>query len=269
MNHFPTLLRRSRSLVRIALVLAAASLAGCGDDDEGGTPPPGGGGPTSSTFTGIFANATENGSLSITVNSTNLASPFRTRLASRAPLAPFADVTASGVLKPIGESPINLSGTYDDQSDSLELANVIAGYTFTGVYDTTGTYHAILGEYIGPNGVGFFGCVTGAAAPGLYCGTFDSDVTATGGNWDLLITGDEVAGIAFPAGAEPFGFEGTIETTGTMRDITAGDSDPGVYTLTVTGTLDTTTNTVTGAWTYEDHITPSTDNGTWSGSACP
>jgi hypothetical protein len=274
MDHsFTVLRRRFGSFVRIALLATAGALAGCGgDDDGGGGGGPGGGGPTTSTFTGIFANNTENGSMYVTINSTNLAAPLSARrgeAARRAPFAPLAVITASGYIKPIGGSTITLTGNYNDQLDSLNLTNVSAGYYFYGAYDTTGSFDAILGQYGGPNGPGFFGCVTGLSMPTTYCGTFDSDVSTEAGNWDLLVTGAEVAGIAFPTAGEPFGFEGTIETTGTMRDITAGDSDPGVYTLTVAGTLDTTTNTVSGTWTYEDLVTPSTDTGTWSGSLCP
>ncbi|HKQ20117.1 MAG TPA: hypothetical protein VJW75_10265 [Candidatus Eisenbacteria bacterium] len=89
------------------------------------------------------------------------------------------------------------------------------------------------------------------------------------GNPPHLIVGGELAGIAFPDSGEPLSFEGTVETTGTMRSISGGDENPGVDRLTVTGTLNTTTNTVSGTWTYEDLVTPSTDSGTWSGSPCP
>lgn len=265
--------RSHRSSLLLAFALGTGLLAGCGSDDDnnGGGGPGGGGGPTATTFTGVFANDTENGSLSVTINSTSLAAPFRSRLGvlTRPPLARPADIPATGVLKPIGGSSVTLTGSYNDQSDSLHLANLAAGYAFAGIYDTTGSFSAVIGQYVGPNGIGFFGAVTGSAIPTAFCGTFDSDVTATGGNWDLVIAGGEVGGIAFPTGAEPFAFEGTIETSGTMRDITAGSDDPGVYQLTVTGTLDMTTNTVSGTWTYEDLITPATDSGTWSGSPCP
>lgn len=272
MNHSPAILpRRLGSFVRVALVVAAGALAGCGSDDEN-PPPPGGGGPTTTTFTGVFANGTENGSLSVTVNSTSLAAPFPGRFRAaglRAPFAPEAVITATGAITPIGGSSIALTGTYNDQSDSLDLANGSAGYTFAGAYDTTGSFDAMVGQYSGPNGPGFFGCITGLGTPTTYCGTFDSNTTAVTGSFDILIAGGEVGGIAFPTSGEPFAFDGTIETTGTMRAITAGNSDPGVSLLTVTGTLDTTTNTVSGTWTYEDLIAPSTDTGTWSGSLCP
>jgi hypothetical protein len=253
----------------LVLVLAIGVLAsgGCSDDDDENPINPGG--PTTTTFTGIMANGTENGAISITINSTSLVAPFSTRLAAspRGVLAPSLDIVASGVFRPIGAASVALTGTYNDQGDTLNLSG--GGYTLSGAYDTTGTYPGMLGQYDGPNGAGFFGSVTGVAGALTLCGTFQNDSTLTTGNWDILIAGSEVAGVAFPEGAEPFGFEGTIETTGTMRAITAGDSDPGNYTLTVTGTLDTTTNTATGSWTYEDFITPSTAIGTWSGSPCP
>ena len=259
--------RRYELVLVLVLALGVWISGGCSDDDDDDNPvnPA----PTTTTFTGVMANGTENGSITMTVNSTNLAAPFDGRLAARSGnlLAPSLDISATGTFRPIGGASVPLTGNYNDQGDTLNLSG--GGYTLRGAYDTTGTYNAILGQYDGPNGPGFFGSVTGITSSMIFCGTFDSDVTPTNGNWDILITGSEVAGLAFPTDAEPFGFEGTIETTGTQRDITAGDSDPGVYTLTITGTLDTTTNTVSGTWTYEDLVTPSTDSGTWSGTPCP
>lgn len=261
--------RRNEWMLVLTLAFCVWVSGGCSDDDDDNPMDPGGGGPTSTTFTGVMANGTENGSITVTVNSTSLASPFSAHVTagSGGRLAAGAQVGASGVFRPIGGSAVSLSGTYDDQADTLNLSG--GGYSLSGEYDTTGMFHAMIGQYDGPNGPGFFGSVTGVTAPMTFCGTFDSDVTSTMGNWDLLVTGGEIAGIAFPVAGEPFGFEGTIETTGTQRAITGGDSDPGVYTLTVTGTLDTTTNTVSGTWTFEDHVAPSTDSGTWSGSPCP
>ncbi len=263
--------RAHRRSLLIAFALGTGLLAGCGDDDSKSTGPEGGLAPAT-TFTGVFANGTENGSLSVTINSTSLAGPLHSRLwvpTGPARLAPLASITASGTIKPIGGSAVMLTGTYDDAADTLNLTNVSSGYSFAGAYDTTGSFDALIGQYDGPNGAGFFGCVTGVVTPTSYCGTFDSDVTSTAGNWDLLIAGGEVGGIAFPTSGEPFAFEGTIQTTGTMRAITAGNTDPGVSQLTIDGTLDTTTNTVSGTWTLEDLVTPSTDSGTWSGSLCP
>jgi hypothetical protein len=259
--------RRYEILLFVVMALSVWIYGGCSDDDDDEPNPPGG--PTSTTFTGFMANGVENGSVTVTINSTSLASPFGARPAAtnRLLLAPSVDVAASGVFEPIGGASVSLSGMYEDQGDTLNLSG--GGYSLRGVYDTTGTYHAVLGQYNGPNGPGIFGSVTGITNPTIMCGTFDSDVTTTTGNWNILVTGGEVAGLGIPTSGDPFGFEGTIETTGTQRAITAGDSDPGVYTLTVTGTLDTTTNTVSGTWTYEDHVTPSTDSGTWSGSPCP
>jgi len=259
----------------LAFALGAGLLGGCGDDDNdsngNGGGGGGGGGPTSTSFAGFFSSGSENGSLTVTINSTSLAAPFghRSSAAWRNPLAPVAVITASGTMKPIGGSAISLTGSYNDQTDSLGLSNTTAGYTLAGAYDTTGSFDVVIGQYDGPSGTGFFAGVQGATTQNTYCGTFDSNTTATTGSWDILITGGKVGGIAFPTSGEPFAFDGTIETTGAMRNITAGDSDPGVFTLTVTGTLDTTTNTVSGTWTYDDLITPTTDSGNWSGSLCP
>jgi hypothetical protein len=214
--------------------------------------------------------------MGITIQSTSLAPPFGDYLvgaAGRDPITPLHEVTATGTLNPIGGEPIDLTGTYDDETDSLALANPTEGYTFTGVFDTTGSFDAIVGEYDGPDGAGFFGCLAGTSVPTeIYCGTFASKKPGTEGTWDILITGNQVAGIAFPnalSEGDPFAFEGTIETTGTMRDLTAGNEEPGVYTLTITGTLNTKTNTIEGTWTYNDLKAPLSESGNWSGSPCP
>ena len=263
---------RFGSFIRIALVTTVGLIAGCGGDDDGPTGPSGGGGGggMTTTFTGVLANGTENGSLIVTINTTNLAAPVPQAAArqDRGQRSALATITASGTWKPIGGSQVTFTGSYDDQTDSLALSNSTAGYYLAGVYDSSGTFDAIVGQYTGPNGIGAFGCITGITSPVGYCGTFTSNVSSNTGNVDVLIAGGEVGGIAFPVSGEPFAFEGTIETTGTMRDITAGNSEPD-YNLTITGTLDTTTNTITGTWTYEDLTIPATDTGPWSASPCP
>ncbi len=261
---------RASMIALLAVAVGAVLWSGCGDDDNNGNPP---GNPSSTSFTGFFANGTENGSMNVTVNSVNLSARRPVAFPGAAgPLAPRGSsgtVTASGTLRLLAGGTVSLSGTYNDVSDTLNLANVGAGYAFAGEYDTSGTFTTINGQYTGPNGPGFFGVVTGLTGTTTFCGSYVSGSTAAHGNWDILVAGGLVGGVAIPTAGEPFAFEGTIETTGTTRDIFAGFSDPGVSTLTVTGTLDTTTNTITGSWTYDDLVTPATDSGTWSGSLCP
>jgi hypothetical protein len=260
--------RRFKLLLALPLALGVWISGGCGNDDNG--PAKGNTPPTTTTFTGVFANPNENGSFDATIQSTNLAAPVpgRLTLTTRPQRSAATSVSASGTLTPIGGSAIPVTGTYDDAADSLHLSG--GGYFLEGEYDTSGTFQSISGAYTGPNGPGFFGCVTGVSNPTAYCGTFASSSTSLAGNWDIVIAGGDVGGVAFPATGDPFAFEGTIETTGTMRAITGGNGQAGVYLLTVTGTLDTSSNTVSGSWTYDDLVTPSSsDAGTWSGSPCP
>jgi len=61
-------------------------------------------------------------------------------------------------------------------------------------------------------------------------------------------------------------FSGPLAKTGRYE---FNPMPPGVYTLTVTGTLNTSTNVVSGTWTYDDLVGTSDDNGTWTGQLCP
>ena len=144
-----------RVVLFLTVALGTLIWTGCSEDDKSSPPP---GGATSSSFTGVFSNGTENGSMSVTIASTTLAPkrPVRS-IVSPASRSPRAVVTAIGTLKKVGGGTVALTGTYNDVSDSLNLANAGAGYTFGGEYDTTGTFDAISGGYTGPGGSGFFG----------------------------------------------------------------------------------------------------------------
>jgi len=261
--------RRYGAILTLLVALGVVFWSGCGSDDDN---PPGGGGATSTTFTGVFANGTENGSIRATLATTTLApkspSPLRSILAVHP--SSKAVVAATGTLRLVGGGTVNLTGSYNDVSDSLNLSG--AGYAFGGEYDTSGTFNSINGQYTGPNGAGFFGMVTGTAAvASTYCGAFAS-TTGSGlvGNWDILIAGSQVGGIGIPTAGTPIAFEGTIQTSGAMRTLVAGATDAGVFNLSVTGTLNTTNNTISGTWTYDDlTVSNSDDTGTWSGSLCP
>jgi hypothetical protein len=264
--------RRTSALLTLIVALGVVLWSGCGSDDDN-TPP--GGGATSTTFKGIFSNGTENGSINATLATTTLApkpparqaSPLRSILASNP--SSKAVVAASGTLRLVGGGTVNLTGSYNDVSDSLNLSG--SGYAFGGERDTTGAFNSINGQYTGPNGDGFFGMVTAtAAAASTYCGGFASGSSGLTGTWDILIAGAQVGGVGFPTAGTPLAFEGTIQTSGTMRTLTAGTTDAGVFTLTVTGTLNTTNNTISGTWTYDDLTVSNTDDsGSWSGILCP
>src|SRR6185503_9918940 len=94
--------RLTFAVLTLTVALGVVFWSGCGSDDDS---PPGGGGATSTTFRGVFANATENGSINATVATTTLAprspsrqaSPLRSILASN-PSAK-AVVAATGTLR--------------------------------------------------------------------------------------------------------------------------------------------------------------------------
>jgi hypothetical protein len=260
---------RPRILGNLGVVAALGLLAfaGCSDDETSPTTPNNPGGSNSITMTGAAVSGTANSALTVVINSATLAAPLRTRLAYK------TVVTASGTLTPVGGSPVALSGTYDTDTDALMLTG--SGYDLVGQADTTGSNDAILGGWDGPGGPGLFGCAQGTSSSPVttICGTYMSDTsTEPDGNFDILITGSECAGIAFPADGSPFQtFEGTVgDGTGTSKTLELVGTE-GTYTLNVGGTWDTATNDVSGWWgLYDTSTDPPTllDSGTFEGGSC-
>ena len=271
-NPFAT---RPGMFTRLITVTALAGLligVGCSDDDdEGGSTPT----PTTS-FTGIFVGQGDGGKITVTISSSSasLAPGLRaaklqfgaggSRLLRAGSLATH-DIAATGSLDLSGGSIIGLSGTYKEESDTLNLIG--GGYTLIGAYDSTGSYPGILGGYLGPNGPGLFACVTGVAAQ-VFCGTFVNGGATVQGRWNLIVAGDDAAGAAIPYGTtDLIGMERTITGTGNPRTITFLGGQDGVSELTATGTWDTTTNMITGTWETTDGVNP-LDSGTWEASPC-
>src|SRR5512140_812404 len=164
----PHPIRATHASVRTSLGLLAVTAAllaafGCGSDNKNPVNPGGGTTPTT-TFTGLLANGTQSGKLSITVNSTSLARGLHG--------APAAAVTATGTLKIVGGSTVSLTGSYDSELDTLHLAG--GGYLIRGTYYTpTDQPPSMNGEWTGPGGAGFWGCVLGSgSAVKVFCGTF-------------------------------------------------------------------------------------------------
>lgn len=261
----------------VVLILSALFLvmlwSGCNDKKSSS----GGGGtvPTSTSFTGIFTNGTENGSLYLTVNTTTLAPkvPFHQTYTPASVLsprskAPEAIVTASGSMKIVGGGMVSLTGGYDNEADTLYMSG--GSYTFRGQTDTGGSNPSISGQYDGPNGVGFFGALTGVVGAAPYCGTFSSGTTPLTGTWDFLIGNGKIQGVGVPSGGSPLDFEGTVDVIGTTGTIAAG-SNNGSDSLSVHGTLNTLNHTVSGTWYLVDIAGGGVgnDNGTWSGNLCP
>ena len=242
----------------LALTLLALLAAyGCGSDDDpvkppGGTPVP----PVTlaTPFTGTFVNGSESGLLNVTIDGGSLAPPLRA--AARADTV----VTATGVLSPDGGGVVTLNGTYDTSTDTLKLSG--QGYSFLGQYYVDAIPPLIDGNYTGPNGPGTFAGLPGSTtAVKVFCGTFESESTATAGRWNIVISGGTVLGIEAPYG-DPgtVGLHGTVTGTGVVRTLSLASG--GDFALLGQGTWNTSTNHVSGTWMAAD------DSGTWAGDLC-
>ena len=76
--------------------------------------------------------------------------------------------TATGTLTPVGQSGINLTGTYVSSSGAVNLNG--SGHTLVGTISGT----KLDGTYTGPDGVGNFGTQHGQSSSDvqLFCGTY-------------------------------------------------------------------------------------------------
>ena len=244
MFHSHALSRLARPVCGFALI-ALLALSGCGDSDDNPVNP-GGGGSTSTAFTGMATSGTQSGKLTVSVGTTSLAPRWGSR-------AGAAVVTATGVIV-INGSTYNLTGTYDNTTDSLTLSG--GGYTFVGSYETVGVPQpSLVGTWAGPGGQsGEFVCPVGTATSiKVYLGTFHSTASPPdSGMFSFAVIDTLLAGFAHPDGAT-FGvfFRGSVGPSGNPRPISI-NYDGGGYTLFAPGVLNTTTNTVSGTYTFTD-----------------
>ena len=179
-------------------------------------------------------------------------------------------MTATGTLNPSGGGSIALSGTYNTETDTLNLQGSL--YTFAGQYDSLGVPPGIVGGYTGPNGSGIFGCFSGGpSVVKPYCGSYINATETVGGRWNFIAIADTAfGGATFAVGSSSgITFEGTITGTGTIRTMSLQGGNPPDLVLTGAGTIDVSTGIADGTWTLQDNVAPSTDNGTWDGSLCP
>lgn len=257
---------RSSTATALLLILVAGAITSCSDDDKKNPLDPGSG--ATSGFTGIFANGAGDGKVVVTINSAVLASRFTGHRAAR---ASAHEITASAVLTRTGAAAVNLFGIYSEELDSLYVAG--GGYTLIGHFDNSVTPNSITGSLAGPGGDGIFGCFYGSASTiKVYCGAYLSNSGPAAGTWTMATYDTALVGVAFPTGGAPgdmITFQGTVERTGTTRAIAFTGGDPGVLDLTGTGSLDTTTNDVSGDWVLDDVTDVNDDDGTWDGVLCP
>ena len=250
-------------LALLATTAVLLAFLGCGSDDKNPVNP-GGGTTPSTTFTGVLANGTESGKLSITVNSTSLARGLHG--------APAGAVTATGTLTIVGGSAIPLTGSYDSELDTLYLAG--GGYLIRGAYYTpTDQPPSMNGEWVGPSGAGFWGCFLGSGnAVKVYCGTFTINLDG-GGVISLVAYADTaVVGLAQVSGDDVAVFlDGTLsrnETSPGIKTVTLSGTDTHGGVLAATGELTVVTNSISGTWVITTDSTPTSD-GTWQAELCP
>lgn len=161
----------------------------------------------------------------------------------------------------------SLAGFFNGETDSLDLVGKPT-YAMNGVYESVN--NVLTGQLTALGGEGPFITTHGTLTTVKpLCGTFQNESQTLSGPLTLLIQGGAVTGMALPNQGGQLRFYGSAIGTGTTRSMTfsGGDGQGGI--LEASGTLDTSTYTVTnGTWTIEVNSIP-TDSGTWSGELCP
>lgn len=220
---------------------------------------------TSTTLVGVVANATESGSLTITIatGTLALAPPAGSKVRVFSVVTPaYASaasvVNATGTLAIQGGATITLTGTYDTGTHTLSLSG--GGYTFTGTYANG----VLSGTFTNPTGgAGGFTTQSGSTTSVVaYCGTFTgSDM----GYWNLTVnlttlvaTGIHVSTVG----------QGTGLLTGTVSgsSISGTSVEPQGVGGTFAGTFSgTNQSTLSGTWSGSGGVG---DHGTFTGARC-
>jgi hypothetical protein len=238
------------------LLLALAVASGCGDDDSKN--PAGPGNPSATTvMTGTFVGAADGGLATLSLSTADLA-PRLPRAARPAPGRADSVVTASMTLGPFGGGAINLTGTYDTQTDSLHAAG--QGYSVRGRSGASLAGPTVLvGNYASGSDAGSFICTPGGSGSvRVYCGEFQSATGPATGRLNLVFTDGTLFGLFCHEGLQPsIALAGTVTGTGTVRSISFSGSVNG------TGSWNTATDEVSGAWTSVGG-----DTGSWTGERC-
>jgi hypothetical protein len=218
---------------------------------------------TSFPYLGAFMSAGEGGRMGVTIEDAVL------RTAGVRPAASTGAhrVAATAVLTQDTGATHEVAGFYDHDTDSLALSG--SGYAMQGVYDESLPYPGFQGRYQGPAGDGLFVCLFGSSSTiTVLCGAFENADQTASGRWNIAMYGEDVVGLAASSNEDTWLLEGAASVRGTIWTIQLSSSDGQGGTLNATGTLDTTTNTVTGTWAAALNSEP-VDSGTWSGSLCP
>jgi hypothetical protein len=239
-------IRRHPTLPIVAALAISLLGIACGEDHDNRVAP----GPVtpSTQLTGLFLNRSEAGLMSVTISR-----DLRTAAA-----LPESVVTASGVLSPDGGGVVNLTGTYDTETDSLYLTG--QAYDVRAEYIET-AIPQLRGEYSGPNGSGsIVGMAGGTNVVRVFCGQFQSATTAIIGRWNIVIIGTMMMGLE-SGDSSIVEFSGSVAGSGGSRSMsfTSSGIEPVLH---GDGIWTTATNHVAGTWMTED------DTGTWSGDLC-
>lgn len=224
-----------RTVFFLIVLVAAAMIAGCHKDDSTPTSP-GTSNPT--TYVGTLGNSAEAGTMTLTFQS----APSKAAYSA-------ASVPITGSIK-IGGTTINLTGTYDPDTDNLTVAG--GEYTFTGHWSSG----SITGSYTGPNGAGSF-TAQGAESAGavkVYNGTYHETYpdTSNHGRFLLIFKGAVITGLT--DGGDKIGGSLT-QSHVSLHDVRLPDFEVASGTMsqdgtTISGTYATPDGdiTVTGTW---------------------
>jgi len=247
------------SLFAAILALFAIGFTGCSDDDDDNPLNPG---PGSSTFTGTYVNGSEGGQVSISI-------PLVAADLAPARLAKGAlahDVTATGAFYTEEGDTIGLSGTYNEEANSLVMTG--GGYSLAGTYDASHSPQGIAGTYTGPNGTGIFGAAAGTSSSvTVLCGSFSDIGTSFEERWNLIVAGDAVAGVAVMGDGEIIPFEGTLTGVSPGRTLVVADNLGDGRTMIASGTVYENAQISTGQWEL-DEGTVADPNGFWNAQDC-
>lgn len=225
------------------LVAVLAFVAGGCKDENNPTSP----GSTSTSYVGVIAGTGVSGTLSVTVPAPKRA--FGTSGVTGDTVA----VTAT--LKINGGATIALAGYLVISTGEIYFSG--GGYTFAGYLDEG----EISGTFTYSGGSGIFQCSEGSAANvRSYCGTYHDNAPGTeSGYFNVTINGSALAVVVYPSdgGGQWFSTTGSINASNQISIYDPLNS--GV--VVATGTLNPTTNTISGVYAGDP-------GGTWSGGLC-
>jgi hypothetical protein len=154
--------------------------------------------------------------------------------------AAAAATSITGMLAITGVStPVTLNGTYD-ASANPQLTVAGGGYTISGNY--TAASGQFSGSFSGPGGSGQWTASKGGTTVKVFCGTYGSGASSTGGGtWNLVLdNSSNLNGIANTSSGQIQLSGGYTGGTNIMVNWSGG---------TAQGTLDPTTGLGSGSWT--------------------